>query len=121
VVARAKHLGEVACQRMSDWAEKYEIVTEVRGLGLLLGVSFRAGDVAEDYYWARSVRDQMLRMGVWAICDSEPQVRLYPALNMDESVLLEGLDIMEAAIDSVNRSGVTVGDYPALPSGNVGF
>lgn len=121
VVGRARQLGEVARERMADWSQKYEIVTEVRGLGLLLGVSFRAGNVAEDYYWARSVRDEMLRLGVWAICDSEPQVRLYPALTMDEAILLEGLDIMEVAIDTINRSGVTVGDYPAMPNGNVGF
>jgi len=46
---------------------------------------------------------------------------MYPALNMDKSVLLEGLDIMEAACDTVCRSGNTVGDFPPLPSGNVGF
>lgn len=40
---------------------------------------------------------------------------------MDKAVLLEGLDKMEAAIDKISRSGNTVGDYPAMPSGNVGF
>ena len=70
---------------------------------------------------ARSVRDEMLKRGVWAICDNERQVRMYPALNMAEDVLLEGLDLMEAAIEQVERNGVTVGDYPPMPSGNVGF
>ncbi|MYE86424.1 MAG: aspartate aminotransferase family protein, partial [Gammaproteobacteria bacterium] len=70
---------------------------------------------------ARSVRDEMLKRGVWAICDNEPQVRLYPALNMAPEVLLHGLDLMAEAIDQVERQGPTVGDYPPLPSGNVGF
>ena len=70
---------------------------------------------------ARSVRHEMLRRGVWAICDNQPQVRMYPALNMPPEVLLEGLDIMEEAIDTVQRKGPTVGDYPPMPSGNVGF
>jgi 4-aminobutyrate aminotransferase-like enzyme len=121
VVESAQALGEVAARRMSDWEQKYAIVGQVRGLGLLLGVSFKAGSGEEDYYLARSVRDEMLKSGAWAICDREPQVRLYLALNMDNSVLLEGLDIMETAIDKINRTGTTVGDYPAMPSGNVGF
>ena len=69
----------------------------------------------------RSVRDAMLRRGVWAICDNEPQVRMYPALNMDLDVLLKALNLMEEAIAEVQQQGVTVGDYPPMPSGNVGF
>ena len=70
---------------------------------------------------ARAVRHEMLRRGVWAICDNQAQVRMYPALNMPPETLLEGLDIMEEAIDAVQRKGANVGDYPPMPSGNVGF
>ncbi len=123
ILEHARHLSEVARARMADWEQKFEIVSQVRGLGLLLGVSFRTGrEDGEDYYVARSVRDEILKRGVWAICVNEPQVRLYPALNMDEDVLLEGLSRIEEAIDAAQRAGgVTVGDYPPLPSGNVGF
>ena len=121
IVESARELGEVAASRMADWEQTYPIVGQVRGLGLLLGVSFTSAAGEQDYYAARSVRDEMLKSGVWAICDHEPQVRMYPALNMDKAALLEGLDKMEAAIDKISRSGNTVGDYPAMPSGNVGF
>jgi len=63
----------------------------------------------------------MLRRGVWAICDNEPQVRMYPALNMAPDVLSKALDLMEESIDQVQREGVSIGDYPPMPSGNVGF
>lgn len=122
ILARAGHLGEVAAARMADWAQRYDIVGEVRTLGLLMGVSFAAPEgVEEDFHVGRSVRNEMLKRGVWAICDSEAQVRMYPALNMDEAVLLRGLDVMEESIDEIQRKGVTVGDYPPMPSGNVGF
>jgi 4-aminobutyrate aminotransferase-like enzyme len=122
ILEHARHLATVAADRMAGWQDSYDIVGEVRTLGLLMGVSFRALEPdAESYYVARSVRDGMLRRGVWAICDNEPQVRMYPALNMDENVLLDGLDRMEEAIQAVQRNGVTVGDYPPMPSGNVGF
>ena len=122
IVASAAHLGEVAAKRMADWEARYPIVGQVRTLGLLMGVSFKAQDGQEDdAHVARSVRDEMLKRGVWAICEFERQVRLYPALNMDEAVLRRGLDLMEEAIDQVQRHGVTVGDHPPLPSGVVGF
>lgn len=123
VLAHSRRLAELARSRMAEWEQRYEIVSQVRGLGLLIGVSFRTGRTdIEDFYVARSVRNEMLLRGVWAICDNEPQVRMYPALNMDENVLLEGLGRMEEAIEAVQRAGgVTVGDYPPMPSGNVGF
>ena len=122
ILAQATHLAEVAAARMADWPARYDIVGEVRTLGLLMGVSFVAPEqVEESFYVGRSVRNEMLKRGVWAICDNEPQVRMYPALNMDEAVLLRGLDLMEESIDDIQRKGVTVGDYPPMPSGNVGF
>ena len=122
ILAHAAMLGDMAVQRMSTWEARYEIVAQVRTHGLLMGVAFKdpKGE-SEDYYVARSVRDAMLRKGVWAICDNEPQVRMYPALNMAPDVLSEALDRMEEAIEQVEREGISIGDYPPMPSGNVGF
>ena len=122
IVASAAHLGEVAAKRMADWPARYPIVGQVRTLGLLMGVSFNAQEGQEDdEHVARTVRDEMLKRGVWAICELERQVRMYPALNMDETVLRRGLDLMEESIDQGQRHGATVGDYPPMPSGVVGF
>ncbi len=122
IVASAAHLGEIAAKRMADWPARYPIVGQVRTLGLLMGVSFNAQEGQEDdEHVARTVRDEMLKRGVWAICELERQVRMYPALNMDETVLRRGLDLMEESIDQVQRHGATVGDYPPMPSGVVGF
>ena len=122
IVASAAHLGEVAAKRMADWPARYPIVGQVRALGLLMGVSFNAQEGQEDdEHVARTVRDEMLKRGVWAICELERHVRMYPALNMDEAVLRRGLDLMEESIDQVQRHGATVGDYPPMPSGVVGF
>lgn len=126
ILDQAQQLSLLAEQRMADWAERYSIVSEVRNLGLLIGISFtdpqqQVTDKTANSFIARSVRNEMLCNGVWAICEMEPNVRIYPALNMDEQVLLEGLDITEAAIAEIEKKGNTVGDYPALPSGVVGF
>ncbi|NND61077.1 MAG: aspartate aminotransferase family protein, partial [Gammaproteobacteria bacterium] len=70
---------------------------------------------------ARAVRGRMLENGVWAICDQEDTIRMYPALNMDESVLREGLAVMGDAIRHVAEHGHIEGDTAAYPSGSAGF
>ncbi len=124
VVEQAAHLGEVARDIMSGW-EDYGIVRQVRLSGLLMGVSFASPDNAEedekDWWTARSVRGKMLENGVWALSDHEQTIRMYPALNMDEKVLREGLEIMEAAIQHVESHGHSEGDGVAYPTGVAGF
>jgi len=123
-VAHAKRLGNIAAGIMREW-EAYSIVRQARGNGLLLGVSFckpdSAGADEKDWWTARAVRGKMLENGVWAISDHEDMIRMYPALNMDESVLREGLKIMEDAIRHVEEHGHTEGDVAAYPCGNAGF
>ena len=124
IVSHARRLGEIAAGVMHKW-ESYGIVRQARGNGLLLGVSFAkpesAGAGEEDWWTARAVRSKMLENGVWAISDHEDTIRMYPALNMDESVLREGLQVMEDAIRYVNEHGHTEGDAAAYPSGVAGF
>ena len=123
-MAHAKRLGDIATEVMSKW-EAHSIVRQARGNGLLLGVSFcKPGSAAaeeKDWWTARAVRGRMLENGVWAISDQEDTIRLYPALNMQESVFREGLQIMEDAIEYVEQHGHIEGDAVAFPSGVSGF
>jgi len=124
VVANARRLGKIAAGIMQRW-ESYDIVRQARGNGLLLGISFAKPENAaadeKDWWTARAVRSRMLEHGVWAICDRDDTIRMYPALNIRESVLREGLEIMEDAIRYVERHGHTEGNAPAYPSGVAGF
>lgn len=121
VVAHAEKLGRIANDVMSEW-EQFDIVKQVRANGLLIGVSFKSSRRDEkDWWFARSVRSRMLDNGAWAISDREDRIRLYPALNMDEDILKEGLDVMGEAIRHVNEHGQTEGDSPAWPTGVAGF
>ena len=114
LVENAARLGTIASETMSRW-EDYGIVRQVRGNGLLLGVGFT------DWMVARAVRDRMLQLGVWAISDREDAIRMYPALNVDQAILREGLDIMHEAIRHVDEHGQNVGDSPPWPTGGAGF
>jgi 4-aminobutyrate aminotransferase-like enzyme len=96
VVENAAKLAEIALPTIRSW-EKYPIVRQARGLGLLMGVSFENPD-GDDWMIARAVRSFMLNHGVWAT-----------------------LQIMEAAISHVSQHGHTEGDHPAYPTGEPGF
>ena len=120
-VENAARLGRMASDAMAEW-EQYDVVRQVRGNGLLLGVSFQSPNEEEqDWWYSRSIRSRMLEHGVWAISDREETIRMYPALNMADDVLREGLDIMREAIEYVSEHGQTEGDGPAWPTGVAGF
>ena len=121
VVEHAARLGDLAAEAMKPW-EEYGIVRQVRGNGLLLGAGFQSPNPDEPHWWyARAVRSRMLDNGAWAISDREDTIRMYPALNMDEDVLREGLEIMREAIAYVDENGHELGDSPAWPTGVAGF
>ncbi len=117
LVANAARLGEIAQKIMQGW-EQYDVVRQVRSNGLLMGVSFQSPvEDQEDEWFARAIRSRMLENGVWGISDNEVTIRLYPALNMEEKVLREGLAQMEEAIAYVDKHGQDVGNSPAWPTG----
>lgn len=117
LVANAARLGTIAHNVMQRW-EQYDVVRQVRSNGLLMGVSFQSpSEDQEDEWFARAIRSRMLENGVWGISDNEVTVRMYPALNMEEAVLREGLAQMEEAIAYVDQHGQDVGDFPACPTG----
>jgi 4-aminobutyrate aminotransferase / (S)-3-amino-2-methylpropionate transaminase / 5-aminovalerate transaminase len=121
LVENARQLGEIAADIMSSW-DQYAVVKQVRANGLLMGVNFQSPNADEkDWWYARAVRSRMLQGGVWAISDREDTIRMYPALNMDEANLREGLAVMEEAIEYVSRHGHSEGDGPAMPTGVAGF
>jgi len=105
---------------MQGW-EQYGVVRQVCSSGLLMGVSFQSPDEDQkDVWFARAIRSRMLQNGVWGISDQEVNIRMYPALNMDESVLRDGLARMEEAIAHVDCHGQDIGDSPPWPTGVAG-
>jgi len=101
---RAAKLGEVALKRMKEWVDKYEILSDARGLGFLLAISTINKKTKKlDVDVAREVFYEAVRNGVHPIWDEEPHVRFYPALTIEEELLDKGLTIVEEAIKKVER------------------
>lgn len=89
-------MGRIGLDRMIEWKQRYpEAIRDVRGKGLLLLVEFADADTA-----AR-VADESLSMGLFVRQTQGSGIRVFPALNITETELSEGLAVMQAAIEVV--------------------
>ncbi|MDA4125893.1 MAG: acetyl ornithine aminotransferase family protein [Thaumarchaeota archaeon] len=106
LMENAKKLGVKAKKRFLEMKEKYEIVGDVRGMGLFVGVEIvkskatKARGDAE----AKQIIDYCFNHGLLVIIAGRNTLRFIPPLNITEDVMDEGLDILEEGIAAVNST-----------------
>lgn len=104
LMENAKRLGEKAKKRLLEMKESYEIVGDVRGVGLFIGIEIvkdkrtKVRGEAE----AKQIMDYCFHHGLLVIMAGRNTIRVIPPLNVSEDELAEGLDILEEGIASVN-------------------
>jgi len=82
--------------RLKEMVAKYNVIKEVRGLGLMCGVELhRAGNGVFRYCLENRVRVN---------CTHETVLRLLPAMNIPRDVLDEGLEVLEDGIAKLDTS-----------------
>ena len=107
---RATRLGEKALRRLREMMESYELIGDVRGRGLLIGVDLvRSRETREPARaeamkvcwraWERGL--VMISFGRFGNV-----LRIAPPLTITEEELMEGLDIVEASIRDVSEGRV---------------
>lgn len=102
----ARRLGEKAIKRLLEMKEKYEIIGDVRGKGLFIGVEIvknkktKVRGEAE----ANQIIQRCFQNGLLAITAGRNTIRIIPPLNTPEEVFSEGLDVLEEAISEVNAT-----------------
>jgi 4-aminobutyrate aminotransferase/(S)-3-amino-2-methylpropionate transaminase len=103
LVDRSRQLGELALGTLRDLQAKHEVIGDVRGRGLMVAielVSDRATKEPLDKTVAAAITDACLRDGVLVLRAGtyDNVIRLLPPLMIDEALLLEGLEVLGAAI-----------------------
>jgi 4-aminobutyrate aminotransferase len=106
LLGNARRLGRKAMKRLIEMKEKYEIVGDVRGMGLFIGVEIvkdkktkARGDLE-----AGQIIEHCFKNGLLVITAGHNTLRIVPPLNISEEELFEGLDILEDAISETNKS-----------------
>jgi len=108
LMQNAKNVGAMAKKRLMEMKEKYEIVGDVRGMGLFLGVEIvkdKKSKVRGEQE-AKQIMDYCFNHGLLAIMAGRNTLRVVPPLNTPEDVMDEGLDILEEGISAVNSAAV---------------
>jgi 4-aminobutyrate aminotransferase len=110
LVERSRIVGERAKKRFQELQERHELIGDVRGTGLFIGVEF----VKDRNTKEPATKETMLlaysafRKGLilqWNGLKFNV-VKIYPSLQIEEEVLNEGIDIFEEALYDVEKGRV---------------
>ena len=106
LMENARRMGAKAKKRFLEMKEKYEIVGDVRGMGLFLGVEIVKDrkSKARGEEEANQIIDYCFHHGTLVIMAGHNTLRFVPPLNITEDVMDEGLDIIEEGIAAVNAA-----------------
>jgi 4-aminobutyrate aminotransferase/(S)-3-amino-2-methylpropionate transaminase len=105
LVANSERVGRAMLTRLQQMKEKYACVGEVRGRGLLLGVELvrdRKTTEPVPKVVTQALYQECLRRGLAAMSYTTP-IRINPPLIITEDAALEGLAILDEALDVVLR------------------
>jgi len=93
-------------KRLNEWKDEYEIVGDVRGRGLFIGIEIVKDKATKERgeKEARDVIEYCFRNGLLMITAGRNTLRVIPPLNITQEQFDEGLDILEEAIASSNAA-----------------
>lgn len=95
ISAEVVKIGGFALNRMRKWMHTYpDIIQDVRGRGLLMAMEFRDEKIAGD------VTNECLDRRLFVRQTQGNMIRIFPALNIKQEEMDEGLMLLEEAIDS---------------------
>ncbi|SDG56596.1 aspartate aminotransferase family protein [Microbacterium pygmaeum] len=107
LVARAASLGDQLSERLAAMADRFDVVGDVRGRGLLQGIELvldkqtKAPADALGAAVTAACLDRGLHMNIVQLLGMGGIFRVAPPLTISESELHEGVDILEASLESV--------------------
>jgi len=106
LMENAVKMGRVAMKRLEEMKERYEIVGDVRGKGLFIGVEIVKTKKSKErgVRGAQAITEACFKDGLILITAGSNTLRVVPPLNIAREELEEGLDVMEGAIAKVNSA-----------------
>jgi len=106
LMANAKRQGEHALKRLREMQERYEIVGDVRGMGLLIGLEIVRSKRTKERgdKEASQIMNQCFRKGLLVIMAGRNVIRIIPPLTTTREELDEGLEILEEVVSAVDKT-----------------
>ena len=94
---RATCLGEKIAARLQQWPERFSVVGDVRGSGLMWGIEYVSADGDPDGELAEKIVQTALQRGFlhYAAGYKGQVVRITPPLTISEDLLIADIDLLE--------------------------
>jgi 4-aminobutyrate aminotransferase len=105
IVDNSNRLGKLMNQRLNEMYEKYEIIGDVRGLGMMVATELVKDRKTKEY--AKKEADEIVveayKRGLILLPCGKSSIRYIPPLNIAEDQLEKGFDILEEAISVATK------------------
>ncbi len=104
LVENSRRVGEFMTGKLNELKDKFPIIGEVRGKGLMIGVELVKGKDSKeklDKKYTEMFFHECLKRGL-IIMGYNPDIRIYPPLIINEEIAEEGISIMERAFSYVS-------------------
>ncbi len=95
LIENAKTLGDMATKRLNEFAQNHPIIKQVRGKGLYIGVELDTQAYNGRFTNGGDVVKACLNSGLMVNAVQANVLRIAPALNIDQDLFNEGLDLLE--------------------------
>ena len=104
-IANAAKMGEMMFDRLRSWPERFDIVGEVRGRGLMIGIEIVKDQDSREPAgtWRDRVVDLAFERGLLILGCGETSIRLAPPLIVNEHEAGIALDILEECLAMVEE------------------
>ncbi|MCH7972295.1 MAG: aspartate aminotransferase family protein [Bacteroidetes bacterium] len=104
LVENSRKVGEFMMKKLNELKDKFTIIGEVRGKGLMIGLELvKEKDSIEklDKKYTEMFFHECLKRGL-IVMGYNPDIRIYPPLIVSEEIAEEGIAIMESAFNYVS-------------------
>ena len=106
LMANAKKVGDYIFGKINEWPQRFKIVGEVRGKGLMIGVEFVRDQKTKEK--AADLRDRVIdnafHRGLLTLGSGENSIRLSPPLIIDEEQADGAIRIIEESIREAEKT-----------------
>ncbi len=119
-IANATRIGEKIFARLRDWPEKYGIIGEVRGRGLMIGIEIVKDQHSREVAgpWRDRIVELAFERGLLILGCGETSIRLSPPLIVNEHEASVALDIFEECVAEVEKEHDKAATHKAALAGS---
>lgn len=100
-----KNTSEITMRRLNELKEKYEIIGDVRGIGLMIGVEFVTDRKTKEpaIKERENILNECFENGLILLPAGQSVIRIIPPLTISKETLDKGLEVFESAVSNANK------------------